>query len=111
MLTLLAQLNRLHTCGSIMAEKLDPKEIVTPDELAISTMWENSVLVEVLIRKGNYEERFSSNGCEVRPSCTQYQTALLSRVQDNITIAKEESHGFEDLCRWLAVFGDRLAVE
>ncbi len=52
MLTLLAQLNRLHTCGSIMAEKLDPKEIVTLEELAISTMWETSALVELLERKG-----------------------------------------------------------
>ncbi len=94
-----------------MAEQLDPKERATIEELALSTMWETSALVEVLKRKGNYGERFSSNGCEVRPSGTQYQTTLLSRVQDNITIAKEESHGFEDLCRWLAVFGDRLAVE
>ena len=35
-----------------MAEKLDPKEIVTLDELAISTMWENAALVELLERKG-----------------------------------------------------------
>ncbi len=94
-----------------MAESLDPKDLVTLDELAISTLWETSALVELLERKGSYGERFSSNGCEVRPSCTQYQTTLLSRVQDTITIAKEESHGFEDLCRWLAVFGDRLAAE
>ncbi len=52
MLTLLAQLNRLHTCGSIMAEKLDPKEIVTLEELAIPNMWETSALVELLERKG-----------------------------------------------------------
>ncbi len=31
-----------------MAEELNPKELVTPDELAISTMWETSALVEVL---------------------------------------------------------------
>ncbi len=30
-----------------MAEKLDPKEIVTLDELAISNMWETSALVVV----------------------------------------------------------------
>ncbi len=30
-----------------MAEKFDPKEIVTLEELAISTMWETSALVEV----------------------------------------------------------------
>jgi len=94
-----------------MAESLDPKDLVTLEELAISTMWENAALVELVERKGSYGERFSSNGCEVRPSCTQYQTTLLSRVQDNITLQKEESHGIEDLCRWLAVFGDRLAAE
>ncbi len=35
-----------------MAEKLDPKELVTIEELAISTMWETSALVELLERKG-----------------------------------------------------------
>ncbi len=35
-----------------MAEKLDPKEIVTLEELAISSMWETSALVELLERKG-----------------------------------------------------------
>ncbi len=30
-----------------MAEKLDPKDLVTLDELAISTMWETSALVEL----------------------------------------------------------------
>ncbi len=52
MLTLLAQLNLLHSCGSIMAEKLDPNDLVTLKELAISTMWETSALVELLERKG-----------------------------------------------------------
>ena len=52
MLTLLAQLNLLHTCGSIMAEPLDPKDLVTMEELAISSMWEIAALVEVLERKG-----------------------------------------------------------
>ncbi len=35
-----------------MAEKLDPKEIVTLEELAISNMWETAALVELLERKG-----------------------------------------------------------
>ncbi len=52
MLTLLAQLNRLRTCGSTMAEKLDPNHLVTLDELAISNMWKTAALVEVLERKG-----------------------------------------------------------
>ena len=35
-----------------MAEKLDPKEIFTLEELAISSMWEMAALVEVLEQKG-----------------------------------------------------------
>ncbi len=35
-----------------MAEKLDPKDPVTLEELALSTMWETSALVELLERKG-----------------------------------------------------------
>ncbi len=35
-----------------MAEKLDPTELVTLEELALSTMWETSALVELLERKG-----------------------------------------------------------
>ncbi len=35
-----------------MAEPLDPKDLVSLDELAISNMWETSALVELLERKG-----------------------------------------------------------
>ncbi len=35
-----------------MAEKLDPKGLVTLDELSLSTMWETAALVELLRRKG-----------------------------------------------------------
>ncbi len=35
-----------------MAEQLDPKELVTVEDLAVSTMWEVAALVEVLERKG-----------------------------------------------------------
>ncbi len=35
-----------------MAEKLDPNDLVTLDDLALSTMWESSALVELLERKG-----------------------------------------------------------
>ncbi len=52
MLTPLAQLNRLHTCSSIMAEPLDPNDLATLEELALSNMWETSALVELLERKG-----------------------------------------------------------
>ncbi len=31
-----------------MAEQLDPKDLVTLEELALSTMWETSALVEVV---------------------------------------------------------------
>jgi len=35
-----------------MEEKCDPNDLVTLDELALSSMWENAALVEVLERKG-----------------------------------------------------------
>ncbi len=35
-----------------MAKQLDPKDLVTLEELAISNMWETSALVELLERKG-----------------------------------------------------------
>ncbi len=35
-----------------MAEKLDPKEVVSIEELALSNMWDTSALVELLERKG-----------------------------------------------------------
>ncbi len=35
-----------------MAEKLDPKDLVSLDELALTNMWETSALVELLERKG-----------------------------------------------------------
>ena len=35
-----------------MADSLDPTDLVTIDELAISTMWETAALVKVLERKG-----------------------------------------------------------
>ena len=35
-----------------MAEKLDPKDLVTLEDLAITNMWETSALVELLERKG-----------------------------------------------------------
>jgi len=41
-----------------MAEPLDPKEVVSIEELAISNMYEIEALIEVLARKGmvNKEE-------------------------------------------------------
>ncbi len=35
-----------------MAGPLDPNDLVTLEELALSTMWETSALVELLERKG-----------------------------------------------------------
>ncbi len=35
-----------------MAEPLDPKDLVTIEDLAISSRWEMAALVEVLERKG-----------------------------------------------------------
>ncbi len=36
-----------------MAEPLDHNHLVTLEELAISTMWENAALVKLLERKGS----------------------------------------------------------
>ncbi len=35
-----------------MAEPLDPNDLVTLDDLALSNMWETSAVVELLERKG-----------------------------------------------------------
>ncbi len=35
-----------------MAKQLDPKDLVSLEELAISNMWETSALVELLKRSG-----------------------------------------------------------
>ncbi len=35
-----------------MANHLDPRELVTIEELALSNMWETSALVELLERRG-----------------------------------------------------------
>ncbi len=35
-----------------MAEPLDPNDLVALDDLALSNMWENAALVELLERKG-----------------------------------------------------------
>ena len=40
-----------------MASPLDPKEIVTLEELAISNMWEVAALIEVLEKKGVMKKR------------------------------------------------------
>ena len=40
-----------------MAETLDPKELVTVEDLAVSSTWEMAALVEVLERKGICKEQ------------------------------------------------------
>jgi len=47
-----SSISRPRSCRLRKAEKLDPKDIVTLEELAIPTMWENAALVELLERKG-----------------------------------------------------------
>ncbi len=39
-------------CEKPMAERFDPDDLVTLDDLALSTMWETAALVELLERKG-----------------------------------------------------------
>ena len=85
MLTPLAQLNRLHTCGSIMAEKLDPKELVTIEELAISTMWETSALPSVRGEGFAFGAGFLIStrslvtmGCGPRRTCRQKRMSVMT---------------------------------
>ena len=40
MFTAVAQLSNLYAGGATMAERLDPKEIVTLEDLALSNLWE-----------------------------------------------------------------------
>ena len=39
-------------CSFIKTQSLDPKDLVTHKELALSSVWETSALVELLERKG-----------------------------------------------------------
>ena len=48
MFTSLAQLSSLYAGGAIMAEQLNPNELITIEELAISNMWEVGALIELL---------------------------------------------------------------
>ncbi len=60
-----------------MAEKLDPKALVTIEELAISNMWETSALVELLERSGKRDrlsfilENFSRDTTQERAQMRQ----------------------------------------
>ncbi len=88
-----------------MAELLAPNDLVTIEDLALSSMW------EVAAGKATMGRGSPVTDARAGPRVLSIKPPYLSRVQDNITITKEESHGVEDLCRWLAVFGDQLAVE
>ena len=60
----------------MMAQPLDPKDLVTIEDLAISSMWEVAALVEVQERKGvlTRQERhtdllhFANSSCEISQS-------------------------------------------
>jgi hypothetical protein len=111
-----------------MAEKLDPKEIVTPEEVAISNMWEIAALVELLDRKGlitkqevldMIQELRRKNPTAVPPPepfpepylLTEAENALIDRIFELINATGLTAHQAKNLLarvRRLIDLGERL---
>src|SRR5881409_2503298 len=112
-----------------MDETLDPKELVTIGELAISSMWEMVALVEVLERKGictkqevldMIQELRRKNPTAVPPpelspepyQNTQAENALIDRVFELFDATGLTSHQAKELLRrvnLLVELGERVA--
>jgi len=81
-----------------MAEKLDPKDLLTLDELALSNMWETSALVELLERKGvlTRRQRYCSKKCAQKDRMARFregrrkQRAGITGPRDSVGRAGEE---------------------
>ncbi len=118
-----------------MAEKLDPKDIVTLEELALSSMWEMAALVEVLEKKGlltkqdlldairelrrkNPQARtpveFDDHPDPAFPEpylLTETQEALITRIMELMNESKLTAHQAKALlhrCLHLVDLGERL---
>ncbi len=59
-----------------MVEQLDPKELVTIEEVAVSNMWEITALVEVLERKGDEETYGTIRRLDVSDSLIGHPASL-----------------------------------
>lgn len=112
-----------------MAEKLDPQELVTIEELTISTMWEMAALVEVLERKGlctkeevldMIQELRRKNPTAVPPPepfpepylLTEAENALIDRIFELLNATNMTAHQAKALLgqvRRLIDLGERTA--
>ena len=112
-----------------MADKLDPKELVTIEGLAVSSMWEMTALVEVLERKGvctkqevldMIQELRRRNPTAVPPPeafpepylLTEAENALIDRMFELFNATGLTSHQAKELLRrvnLLINLGERLA--
>jgi hypothetical protein len=112
-----------------MAEKLDPKELVTIEELAVSSLWEMAALMEVLERKGlctkqevldMIQELRRKNPQAVPPAepfpepylLTEAENALIDRVFELFTATGLTAHQAKNLLarvRRLIDLGERMA--
>ncbi len=118
-----------------MAEKLDPNEIGTLEELAISSMWEMAVLVEVLEKKGVLKKQdifdairelrrknpkartpveFDDHPAPAFPEpylLTQTADAIITQILDRMNDQKLTAHQAKALlhrCLQLVDLGERL---
>jgi len=112
-----------------MAEKLDPKELVTIEELAISCMWEMAALVEVLERNAictkqqlldMIQELRRKNPTAVPPPepfpepylLTEAENALIDRIFELFNATGLTAHQAKNLLtrvRRLIELGERMA--
>ena len=112
-----------------MADKLDPKQLVTTEELAISSMWEMAALVEVLERKGictkqevldMIQELRRKNPTAVPPPepfpepylLTEAENALVDRIFELFNATGLTAHQAKNLLtrvRRLIELGERMA--
>ncbi len=72
-----------------MAKSLDPKELVTLEELTISNMWEVAALIEVLEKKGVMKKQDILT--EIRELRKMNLTARTPREFDDPTETPEQS--------------------
>lgn len=111
-----------------MAESLDPKQIMTIEELAISSMWEMAALLEILERKGictkqevldMIQELRRNNAKAVPPAeqlpepylLTEVENALIDRLFELFNASGLNAHQARNLLervRRLVELGERI---
>src|SRR5207244_10471604 len=120
---------QLYRAPILMADKLDPQQLVTTEELAISSMWEMAALVELLERKGictkqevldMIQELWRKNPNAVDPPepfpepylLTEAENALIDRIFELFNATGLTAHQAKNLLtrvRRLIELGERMA--